>query len=81
VKGVAIRYAGIVYWMPKPARHCHVGQAMIANGHPPPYPGGKAQGFILDSDTFVDRLEAARVYMEQGGQLHWPPNLYSEDLW
>jgi hypothetical protein len=53
---------------------------MVANGFPKPYPGGKAQGFIYDK-KFADRLVAARIHVAAGGVLHWPPNLYSEDLW
>jgi hypothetical protein len=79
--GAAINHAGITYWMPAPARHADVGHAMIMNGFPRPFPGGHAQGFILDDNKFVGRIKAAKIFTAAGGKLKWPPNLFSEDLW
>jgi hypothetical protein len=59
--GTAIKFAGVTYWMPAPARHADVGHAMIMNGFPRPFPGGHAQGFILDDNKFVG-LRPTSVY-------------------
>lgn len=82
--GVAIKSAGVVYWMRAPGRHATLGKAMILSGHPRPFPGGDAQGFILEDEiTFVGRKDAAKIVLANGqcSCLIAPPNLYSEDLW
>ena len=81
IKAAAIQLSGVTYWMPIPARHGDVGHAMILNGYPRPFPGGHAQGFILEDDPFVDRIAAAKIFTDAGRVLKWPPNLFSEDMW
>ena len=41
------------------------------------------QGFLLNDGTFLNRIPAAHLVLENGQleELAWPPNLYSEDLW
>lgn len=76
---------GNIYSLPRPARHHDVGRHMIESGHPRPFPGGAAQGFILSDGRFAGREEAAGVALGagqiKGGQMVAPPNLYSEDIW
>lgn len=79
--GPAILCGGIIYWMPAPARHADVGQAMVKNGFSPPYPGGEAQGFMMKNGQFARRKSAALTHQKAGGALSHPPNLFSEDLW
>ena len=45
--------------------------------------GDYIQGFITTNRRFVNRLEAAKIALENGqiSKLNWPPELYSEDLY
>jgi len=83
VVAAAIRDSdGNVHSLPPPARHNDVIQKMRAEGirvrvtH--------EQGFLLEDDTFVDRVEAAQHAMEEGQATklsYSKTKLYSEDLW
>lgn len=75
---------GICYSLPRPARHYHVGKYMIEQGHPRPFPGGDAQGFILTDGTFVTR-KVAKDHAVINNQILPGESkcreLFSEDLW
>ena len=76
---------GKVYSLPAPARHHHVGQHMVREcGHPTPFPGGKAQGFLMSDGSFASR-EHAKGCAEYHGQLLTTAGkcreLFSEDVW
>lgn len=82
---VAIQRAGVIWTLPRPARHHHV-IAAINDAHPVRGPlliAEGAQGFVTSGGRFVDRVEAARIARASGqiASLAAPPNLYSEDLW
>ena len=82
IKQAAIKDSdGKVHTLPRPARHHTIIHSIYDTRHP--MGPDDVQGFILDDDTFVDRIEGARVALEskQIDKLKWPPNLYSEDLW
>lgn len=72
----------VILSMAPPARHCHLIWAAHAMG----YKGklsAEDQAFLTSKGEFVDRREAARIALAAGQieRLHWPPDLYSEDLW
>jgi hypothetical protein len=75
---------GIVYHLPPPARHHDVGRHMLEQGHPRPFPGGDAQGFLLSNGEFASRI-AARTCAIANQQLlpraGKTAELYSEDVW
>lgn len=39
------------------------------------------QGFITSKGRFVDRKEAAKIFVENGGTLQYSDELFSEDLY
>lgn len=86
IKQAAIKdESGVVYTLPIPARHNDIFRVIIGTKEDE---ANKrlhlcVQGFILDDDTFVDRVEAGKIAIEfkQIVDLKWPPQLYSEDLW
>lgn len=44
--------------------------------------GDYDQGFLTSKNRFVDREEAAKIYVANGGKLHYSTiELYSEDLY
>ena len=82
ITGVAIKdHDGTVYSLPKPNAHHHVIALMVSLGKPKPISG--EQGFVLEDGRFVDRIEGAAIALKSGqiSKLHWPPRLYSQDLW
>lgn len=82
IKGAAMRYGGVIFWMPPPFRHGHVGHAYVKSGFTRDGTYYRMeQGFISQDDKFLDRKQAAAKHFAAGGRLHWPPRLYSEDLW
>ena len=76
ITAAAILLDGVVYSLPKPARHADIIKSI---GYKVRY---EIQGFIANG-VFVDRIEGAKIAIEsnQIDKLKWPPNLYSEDLW
>lgn len=92
VKQAALRFRGVVWTLPRPARHCHILHALHAvlgwNGETRrierlPDEEQLEQGFVTSDDEFVTRRQAAAIAQATGQlpALHWPPDLYSEDLW
>jgi hypothetical protein len=82
IKQAAIRENGVVYTLPRPARH-HTIMGEMCDKHGFTHVDGCGQGFVTDADRFVDRIEGAAIAIAAGqiAALRWPPNLYSEDLW
>lgn len=82
VQCAAIMKHGIMFIMPRPARHGHIIRA-LCGVFPPPNSGYK-QGFMLSDGTFATRQHAA-VVAWRSAQLNWAPEqhtkLYTEDLW
>lgn len=79
IEKAAIRQNGNIY---TGRRHGEIIKDMVDNhGLPKPIIG--EQGFINELGEFVDRLTAAKLALESGQikELHWPPYLYSEDLY
>lgn len=77
----AIREFGVVFTMPRPARHGHLIRAMVLAGAPPPITG--EQGFVLSDGTFADRARAALV-AKAAAQVRnrtGTGDLFTEDLW
>ena len=81
IEGVAIKYKGTLYDLPRPNRHCHV-IAMIAR-ETGDRPISGEQGFVDGDGKFLDRIVGAAYAIDCGQieKLNWPPRLYSEDLW
>jgi hypothetical protein len=82
IVAAAIRdHDGTVYSVPRPGRHHHVIRLMVEAGRPKPITG--EQGFVLEDGRFVNREEGAQMALASGQieELHWPPDLFSEDLW
>jgi hypothetical protein len=83
VKQAAIRTAeGVVHTLPRPSRHHDIAHKLYEErGHS--LLEHDVQGFVLEDDTFVGRVEAGKHALESGQikELMVPPNLYSEDLW
>ena len=84
IVAAAICNDGLIYSLPKPARHGDVLKAMdlmgidaMAEGYP------DAQGFLTSRGGFVKRRKAAGIAIKAGQitEPQWPPHLYSEDLW
>lgn len=72
----AIVRKGRVRHLPRPKRHAHLlwvyGSVCI-----------ERQGFVTNRGRFVNREAAAYIALQakQIEELHWPPGLFSEDLW
>jgi hypothetical protein len=82
IHAVAIRRQGVIYTLPRPARHHDVIAFMAGDcGMPTPITG--EQGFLTQIGEFVDRLRGAEIAVSSGqvAELQWPPSLFSEDLW
>jgi hypothetical protein len=83
IVGVAIRYAGKTYTLPRPNRH-HDVIHIIPGG----VKGPDTQGFVDEDGVFLTRKRAMTRAEETGqlkrkpGKEHYQgPELYSEDLW
>lgn len=82
IVGVAIKYNGIIYYLPRPNRHHHVIR-MIGG-----ISGPDTQGFYDFRGNFLDRKQAY-IRAIATGQLKRDPSplkyqgdeLFSEDLW
>lgn len=73
---------GVIYQLPRPARHSHVIAFMRAQG----YTGiaSRGQGFITNTGRFVGRAEAKVIALAAGqvkGGKTISVTLTSEDLW
>jgi hypothetical protein len=71
---------GIVHTLPRPNRHHNILNLLFEQGIKSHLDG---QGFVLDDGTWVDRVTAAQIVLQNGQceRLLSPPDLYSEDLW
>ncbi|AGS81133.1 hypothetical protein [Caulobacter phage Cr30] len=80
IKYVACRFDDKVVVGPMPYRHHHIVNIASQLGF---RCSQYDQGFSVDGETFIDRIQAAKIAIETGQiqKLNWPPNLYSEDLW
>lgn len=83
IERVAIRHDGIVYSLPRPARHCHVTWMMgeqLGLGPETMHD----QGFVTSTGRYVSREEAC-IIARQAGQIKnktCPEHvLFSEDVW
>lgn len=83
IEGAAIRHAGKIYSLPRPARHHDVIARVRGLGLGGPV-SAHAQGFVTDRGRFVDRREACTI-ARLAGQIvekHGPRDvLFSEDVW
>jgi hypothetical protein len=72
---------GVIYTLPRPARHHDVIAMMRAQGFTGTIP--RDQGFVLSTGQYVDRVTAGVLAFATGQikELTSPPNLFSEDLW
>jgi len=82
VVAAAVSFNGMVYSMPRPARHHNILHSMAMNGLVK-FGSGENQGFLLSDGKFYSRKEAGDIAVKNGQlkKLSYPPNLYSEDLW
>jgi hypothetical protein len=78
VETAALQQDGIVYTLPRPARHCDIIHHVVKQGVSLL---GSLQGFVLSDGTFVDRYQAARVAYLAGQIEEGIGQLYTEDLW
>ena len=82
IVSAAIWYKGKAYTGQK---HCSIGRQMLLDGAcSRPYPSGNAQGFLTDTNEFVNREDALTIAMmagqvEKGKTVHHS-QLFSEDL-
>lgn len=94
--GVAARLDGVIYPLPRPARHCHLGAEYNARAREGGWEGAamfagwpkllnltREQGFVDEYGIFLNRIEAAEHALACGqvAKLSRPPELFSEDLW
>ena len=87
IVGVAVRVSGVIWKLPRPARHHHL-RSILPGGYLPSYDGeGRpCQGFYTDAGEYLGREEAFKHAMACG-QVDRPagghdgPELFSEDLW
>lgn len=77
----AIRQDGVIYTLPRPARHHDIIKYMcVEKGVKPPVLG--EQGFIDDYEGFVGRRSALRIAMKCNQvKDECIPKLFSEDMW
>ena len=86
IVGVAIRYDGKEYRLPKPNRHHNVIR-MIAKENGVGINGPDIQGFYTDKGVFLDRYEGMKYATAEGQVLprgiheYNGNELFSEDLW
>lgn len=81
---VAVRYNGVVYSAPRPARHHDLIRCICEATGADEVDATVNGGFIHPkTGSFMDRAQAAH-YAKLCGQidkLRYPPQLYSEELW
>jgi hypothetical protein len=84
VEKAALRKDGVVYTLPRPARHSDVIGDMSSRGIQA-YGPGVEQGFVLSDGRFVGRQYAAEVATEAGqilpGRVVRARTLTSEEVW
>lgn len=86
IVAAAVVWGGVIYSLPRPARHHDVMQRIPKLGpnvQPEVDLQPANQGFITSSGRYVDRGEAA-VLAIQAGQIErprWGEMLYSEEVW
>ena len=81
IVGVAIKFKGKLYTLPRPNRHHNVIKMIVEETHGPVHEN--EQGFVTDVGRFLTREEAVR-YAIASGQLPTifrRERLFSEDLW
>lgn len=86
VVAAAVWQEGMIYSLPRPARHHDILHKLHALGLPAAVGGPYSsleQGFLLSDGAFAGRERAAKLALATGQvqKLHAPPELYSEDLW
>ena len=84
VEKAALRVDGVVWALPRPARH-HIlinawNDAHFANGEAGRIPDHE-QGFVTSEGRFVDRATAADLAYRAGQIGRKKRSLFSEDLW
>jgi hypothetical protein len=81
IVAAAVQFNGVIFTIPKPARHHNIVHAMFYMGLPKL--AQQEQGFLLDSGQYINRKDAAILALANGqvAELEAPPYLYSEDLW
>lgn len=81
----AIRAHGVVFHMPRPARHCDLIKAMAAIGVPTPINGTSGGGFMTSEGKFVNRTTAKMIAYRAGqityGRAQCTQVFCTEDLW
>lgn len=84
IVAAAINYDGMIYSMPRPARHAHILNKMCDLALPPEFTELPYQGFLTSAGRFVDRQEGLCI-ARRAGQLvrglHMKDTLTSEDVW
>lgn len=77
----AIRQSGVIYTLPRPARHHDIIKHMVVDkGIPAPITG--EQGFIDDHEGFIGRKSAFVIALKCNQvRLESMPKLFSEDMW
>jgi hypothetical protein len=82
IVAAAIKYDGVPYALPAPARHNHVIKAVSEFVTEANWPVDQEQGFMTSSGRFVNRHIAMRIAI-QAKQLPKGarPWLASEDIW
>ncbi len=84
VDSAALRCDGVVYTLPRPARHSDVIQHMAAKGVIANRPGVE-QGFVLSDGSFCDRQRSATIAAKAGqilpGRVVRAKTLTSEEVW
>lgn len=87
IVAAAIIFDGVVWTLPRPARHHHIIEAHYKVTH---IGGSGMQGFLDDQGVFLGRGSACNhvVNCQQALRIHagtrvleWGDDLYSEDLW
>jgi hypothetical protein len=87
VETAAVSVKGVVYTLPRPARHCDVMRHIWETVSKDIFVGPDAQGFVTSRGRFVNRRKALRVVKAAGQpQIDHPAlnvgnQLFSEDLW
>jgi hypothetical protein len=58
-----------------------IGQCSVLSGKPQHKMGEYLQGFLTSENRFVDRVEARKIHLSNGGTSEFDDELYSEDLY
>lgn len=73
---------GELIFLPRPARHHNLRDFIVDRDGPKSWvKADTEQGFVDDQDQYMTREEAGRRYEAAGRTMHWPPQLFTEDLW